>query len=323
MNKKSLFVLKLAIGFTLIFIIFSKIEWNEFLKTLNGINLIFIYIPTMLFFFPSVWLSVLKWTKLLSVHNINLPFKDLYLYYLISTFFNNFLPSTVGGDVSRVAYLKSATSKPTEITASIVMERLSGLIALVFLCLFTSILNPYLIHNLIELHSLLLIFIALIPLLIVVVIYSFLRFGKVNPYIPKFGILTTLQAKLAQLFNAIYYYRHYQSTLVKSFLLSIMFILFGIFSNYLYFLSIGIKVPILELIQIYTIVQLISLLPISINSLGITEGLYIVLFGLIGVSSVDALAVALLGRVLLMLVSLSGGVVFIFREKLITQIESL
>ena len=84
-------------------------------------------------------------------------------------------------------------------------------------------------------------------------------------------------------------------------------------------MSIGIKVPILELIEIYTIVRLISLLPISINSLGITEGLYIVLFGLIGISSVDALTVALLGRVLLMLVSLSGGIVFIFRDKLITQ----
>lgn len=316
-------MLKLVIGFTLISIIFSKIEWNEFLKTLNGINLIFIYIPIMLFFFPGMWLSVLKWTKLLSVHNINLSFRDLYLYYLISTFFNNFLPSTVGGDVSRIAYLKSTTNKPAEITASIFMERLNGLIALIFLFLFTCILNPYLIHNLIELHSLLLIFIALIPFLIAFAIYSFLRFGKVNPYIPKFGILTTLQAKLAQVFNAIYYYRHYQSTLIINLLLSIVFILFGIFSNYLYFLSIGIKVPVLELIQIYTMVRLIALLPISINSLGITEGLYIVLFGLIGVSSVDALTVALLGRVLLMLVSLSGGVVFIFREKLINQVENL
>lgn len=314
-------MLKLVIGFTLIFFIFSKIEWNEFLNTLNGINLVFIYIPIILFFFPSMWLSVLKWTKLLSVYNINLPFKDLYLYYLISTFFNNFLPSTVGGDVSRVVYLKKATNKPAEITASIVMERLNGLIALVFLCLFSIILNPSFIRNLITIHSILLFFIVLMPLLLAAIVYSFLKFGKVNPYIPKFGILTTLQAKLAQVFNAIYYYRHYQSTLIKTLLLSIVFILLGIFSNYLYFLSIGIKVPILELVQIYTIVRIIALLPISINSLGITEGLYIVLFGLIGISSVDALTVALLGRVLLMLVSLSGGVVFIFREKLITDIH--
>lgn len=319
MNKKPTFVLKLLLGLTLIFFIFSKIEWNEFLETLNRINLIFICIPIILFFFPSLWLSVIKWTKLLSVHNINLPFKDLYLYYLIGTFFNNFLPSTVGGDVSRVAYLKTATNKPAEIAASIVMERLNGLIALVFLCLFSFILNPSFIHNLIALHSLVIIFIALLAFLLTVSIYSFLRFGKNAPYIPKFRILTTLQAKIAQVFNAIYYYRHFQSTLIETFLLSIAFILFAIFANYLYFLSIGIKVPILELIQIYTIVRLISLLPISINSLGITEGLYIVLFGLIGISSVDALTVALLGRVLLMLVSLSGGFVFILQDKLFTN----
>lgn len=303
------------------FFIFSKIEWNEFINILNDINLIYIYIPVILFFFPSMWLSVLKWTKLLSVHNIDLPFKNLYMYYLISTFFNNFLPSTVGGDVSRVAYLKDATNKPAEITASIVMERLNGLIALVFLCLFSLILNPFLIRELIALYSSLPIFIILLPILLAVFIYFILSFGKVTPCIPKFGILTTLQAKLSQVSNATCHYRHHQNILIKTFFLSVIFILLGIFSNYLYFLSIGIEVPILELIQIYTIVRVIGLLPISINSLGITEGLYMALFGLIGISSVDALTVALLGRVLLMLVSLSGGVVFIFREKLISNLH--
>ena len=106
-----------------------------------------------------------------------------------------------------------------------------------------------------------------------------------------------------------------------AFLLSIIFILIGVLSTYLYFLSLDIKIPILKLLLIYTIVQLLGLLPISINSLGVTEGSYIILFGLIEISSIDALTVALLGRVLLMLVSLSGGGVFIFRDKLITPLS--
>jgi len=41
--------------------------------------------------------------------------------------------------------------------------------------------------------------------------------------------------------------------------------------------------------------------------------------GFIGISAIDSLTVALLGSVLLMLVSLSGGIIFIFRDKLIIQ----
>ena len=42
--------------------------------------------------------------------------------------------------------------------------------------------------------------------------------------------------------------------------------------------------------------------------------------GLMGISVIDALTVALLGRVVLMLVSLSGGFVFIFQGKLLKKI---
>jgi len=74
-------------------------------------------------------------------------------------------------------------------------------------------------------------------------------------------------------------------------------------------------VPIFELILIYTVVQLMGILPVSINSLGVSEGAFIILFGLVGISSVDALTVALLGRILLMLVSLSGGVLLFLKTK--------
>ena len=42
--------------------------------------------------------------------------------------------------------------------------------------------------------------------------------------------------------------------------------------------------------------------------------------GLIEISAIDALTVALLGRVMLMLVSLSSGFVFIFQDKLLKKI---
>jgi uncharacterized protein (TIRG00374 family) len=150
---------------------------------------------------------------------------------------------------------------------------------------------------------------------VVVTSYSLLRFQKLTNNFSRYRFLATVQSKALIAFNTIYYYRKHKMILLYSLLISIVFILFGAFSNYLYFLSIGIKIPVLALIQVYTIVRLAGMFPISINSLGISEGLYIVLFGIIGISSVNALTVALLARVLLMLASLSGGIVFMFKGR--------
>ena len=312
MKIKLSFFLRLIVGLSLIFFIFSKVEWSEFISIVTRINPIYICIPIILFFFPGVWSSVLKWKQLLSIHGIDMPFKQLYLYYLIGIFFNNFLPTTVGGDISRVHYLNHGINKPAEITSSIIVERLTGVIALVFLTLFSIMLEiSFIFEHPSLLYAVSIFFIILSSIFF---IYKYINFEK---YIPKFKCLSNTKTKIIELYDAIYYYHHNKRVLWMAFLLSIIFILIGVLSTYLYFLSLDIKIPILKLLLIYTIVQLLGLLPISINSLGVTEGSYIILFGLIGISSIDALTVALLGRVLLMLVSLSGGGVFIFRDRLV------
>jgi uncharacterized protein (TIRG00374 family) len=317
MKKGQTFILRLIVGLSLIFFIFSKIEWNEFINTITRINPIFVFIPIILFFFPGVWLSVLKWKKLLAIYNINASFKQLYLYYLIGTFFNNFLPTTVGGDVSRVMYLKRVTNRPAEIAASIIMERLTGFLALIFLGVFSVIFNlSFVLQYPVAVNITMLIFLVLI------IVYLLLRNGTLKKPFCKSRLLILLWGKINEVSEVLYSYRNHKKVLVLTFILSIMFISFGVFSTYLYFLAIAINVPILKLILIYTVVQLMGLLPISINSIGITEGSYIILFGLIGINSVDALTVALLGRVLLMLLSLSGGVAFIFQSKLSDTIKS-
>jgi len=316
MKEKLTFLLKLIIGFSLMVFILYKIEWNEFVSTIIQIKPVFIYIPVLLFFFPSVWLSVLKWKKLLRVYNIDLPFKQLYLYYLIGTFFNNFLPSTVGGDISRVLYLKRATNKTAEITSSIIMERVTGLLALIFLGALSVLFNLSFVIR----HPLLLYLIMLL-FSFVIVMYLLLGNYTIKRHFHNLKFLIPFWGKVAELFEALNKYRNHKKVLLLTTMISIIFTLFGVLATYLYFLSIAIEVPIVELILIYTLVNLIGILPISINSIGLTEGLYIILFGLIGISSVDALTVALLGRVLMMLVSLSGGVVFIFRDRLFIEFD--
>jgi len=194
------------------------------------------------------------------------------------------------------------------------MERLTGLIALVVLNVCILILNLSFVFK----YSLFLYLSTFIFLIVIILLLFFKYRNNIFPkHFLRFGFFSPLKEKIIKLSDAIDCYQHHKKILVAAFLISIIFVLLGVFSTYLYFLSIAIKVPILKLILIYTSVQLAGLLPISINSLGVKEGLFIVLFGLIEINSVDALTVALLGRVLMILVSLSGGIVFIFRKELI------
>jgi len=201
-----------------------------FISTIKRINPIYIYINTILFFFPGVWLSVLKWEKLLKIQDINVPFKQLYLYYLIGTFFNNFLPSTVGGDISRVIYLKRATNKITEITASIIMERFMGLLALIFLGLLSVMFNISFV-----LRFPIIAYIILLLISLVIAVYLLSGNHAVKKYFDNLKFLTPFWKKITGLFEVLYKYREHKKVLISTFIISIFFVMSGVLATYLYF----------------------------------------------------------------------------------------
>ena len=311
MRSRLAFLVKLSVGLSLITFIFSKIEWQSFINTVLRINPVFVIIPMIMFFFPGVWVSVLKWKRLLVAHNISLPFSKLYFYYLIGTFFNNFLPTSVGGDVSRIYYLSGVTNRPAEITSSIFMERLTGVMALFLLstCFLGANISFAFTHpTFLYMESFFLVAFVCLFLLIYYSDRLFTRRSSQSTFYHFLG------SKVIKLVEAIGEYRDNKKLLSEALFLSIGFVLVGVCSTYLYFLSIGITIPLSKLVLIYCLIQLLGLIPISINSLGINEGAFMLLFGALGIKPVDALTVALLGRAILMLASLGGGIAFIFTK---------
>jgi uncharacterized protein (TIRG00374 family) len=103
-------------------------------------------------------------------------------------------------------------------------------------------------------------------------------------------------------------YRERKHTVITSFIVSLIFYATIIVFQYLTFSSLGIDIPFLEVIFIAPVIPLVSLLPISLNGIGVAEGAYVVLYMQLGISPEEALAAALLRRILLLLFSLVGGV---------------
>jgi uncharacterized protein (TIRG00374 family) len=66
-----------------------------------------------------------RWRLLLTAAGVRAPFPVIVRQYFVGIFVNNFLPSTVGGDVAKVYYLGQAHGYRS-VTASVAMDRVLG-----------------------------------------------------------------------------------------------------------------------------------------------------------------------------------------------------
>jgi hypothetical protein len=97
--------------------------------------------------FVGVVLSAWRWQRVLLLFDEHVPLRTLTAHYLVGLFVGNVLPSTVGGDVVRVARASGSVSSSSVSFASVVLERLTGFIALPLLVLVGFAIRPSLLDH--------------------------------------------------------------------------------------------------------------------------------------------------------------------------------
>src|SRR5687768_4952852 len=74
-----------------------------------------------------------RWGVLLAAQNVRLPFRALTSSFLVANFFNNFLPSNIGGDVVRITDTAGPAGSRTLATTVVLLDRGLGLMGLVLI----------------------------------------------------------------------------------------------------------------------------------------------------------------------------------------------
>ena len=74
--------------------------------------------------------SAVRWGLLLRAQHVRLPYSFLTQSFLVATFFNNFLPSNIGGDVVRITDTAKAAGSKTLATTVVLIDRGIGLLGL-------------------------------------------------------------------------------------------------------------------------------------------------------------------------------------------------
>ncbi len=125
--------LKFIVSGVALYIVFQNIDWQETKRIFLSTNLFFIFVATVFFVL----------SKVASAFRLNHYFRNIELYistnynlrlYLIGMFYNLFLPGGIGGDGYKVYLLnKQFGTGIKPLVSATLLDRISGLVALVFL----------------------------------------------------------------------------------------------------------------------------------------------------------------------------------------------
>jgi glycosyltransferase 2 family protein len=262
--------------------------------------------------FGAAVISVYRWRLLLRAQGATLPGRFLMQSYMIGFFFNNFLPSTVGGDASRAYDCYRATGGNQGAMSSVLVDRLLGLLALATLALVCLPLATPVAAHLPGL-SLWLGFAALGVAALIGAIFFAPPSQRLAPAAASLPL--RLRRGLAVVAAAFDLYRGRWRTLLAAFALSLLLQLSVVLYYILVAEALGLSVPKLDFGLIVPLVLFIVMLPISLNGLGLRENAFAVILGFYGVATADAVALAWLVYAGTLLFTLIGGLVYATRRR--------
>src|SRR5581483_9378948 len=113
----------------LLALLFSKVDVAQLWASVKRAS-----VPWMLaaiaMYFTTVIAATWRWRLLLNAQGVHLGGRTLLGSYLVATFFGNFLPSNIGGDVIRIRDTAKPAASKTLATAVVLTDRVIGVIGL-------------------------------------------------------------------------------------------------------------------------------------------------------------------------------------------------
>ncbi|OIO38178.1 MAG: hypothetical protein AUJ72_02985 [Candidatus Omnitrophica bacterium CG1_02_46_14] len=266
----------------------------------------------VIIFVATVFIMAKRLEMVFKAEEIPIKFTDVSNLSFVGFFFNNFLPTSVGGDIVKALCAARVTGEPVKSVTSVLMDRIFGL--------FTFIMIPS--------FSLLFFVKEIQDPRVPVLVYSFLacslffffllfnrNIARRFKFIEVFLNYFKLGAKVRKIYDGLHKFKNHKMLIVKALFLSVAGQSLNIFVLYLMAVAMGVQASLTNLFYFFLlvpVVHLISMVP-SLNGLGVREWAYIQFltphFG-----REYAAAIGVLWLALLFLLSLIGGVIYFLRH---------
>jgi len=245
LKKKIKVALKIVISIALIYLVLRNIDTSKLFDTIKKSNIWWLFVA-FIFFNLSKIVSAIRLNWYFKDCGVNLSTKTNLILYYIGMFYNLFLPGGIGGDGYKIYLLKKRfNTKVSKLLQATVLDRLSGLIALLFLAALLFIFSKY--GTLYPLLKWLAVAVAIVIYPIFIYIHKRLFKGFLT-YLKQ----TTLYGLLVQILQ----------------LITAIFII----------LALKDSVPIVEFLFLFLFSSVVAVLPLTIGGVGARE--FTFLYGL-------------------------------------------
>ncbi len=264
-------------------------------------------------YFLMILTSAWRWGLLLAAQGVAVPARTLTGSFLVATFFNNFLPSNIGGDVVRITDSARIARSKTLAATVVLIDRGVGLLGLVLLAAVaaTASVGEGMPQGPIPAWALWVVFVVgavaaapalLAPGLLVRALGPLRRF---NP--------DWVGARLERLFDVLVRFKETPAALAGCFVgaLIVQALLVAFYAAVAH--AIGVHVSPWYLAVVVPVSFLVQMVPLSLNGFGVRELTFSFYFARVGLPTEAAIVISLIGAGLVMLFSLSGAAVYVVR----------
>jgi glycosyltransferase 2 family protein len=278
---------------------------TNYLKSLSPLAITLILVCILL----SVFVSGLKWHALLPLNKVSIIRTTR--IFNIGLFFNNFLPSSIGGDGMRIYLINKEGIRKSISASSVILDRLFASLTLAGLGFFSSIFATH--FNIIAFSMFAVLFV------IVGIMISLILNGWIPGFINKKESM--VKNKLQSLIDAARDVRNNKAAIAKNLVLGAVFQIFVALVIGAIFLGLNFEVPgFIDLMYISTATSVLAMIPLGVNGYGLREGAYIYLLQAYGYNISQALSISVTFAVMVSLFSFLGGLDYVLAH--ITNIFS-
>lgn len=297
----------MVVSLLLIGLLVYNVEWDSFLENFEKLSAWALFIVLVVFTvqFP---ISAFKWKVALDIHQLDYSFGFLLKIICIGFFFNNFLPTSIGGDAYRVVRTMPEDGFKSRAVSAVLLERIIGFAALLLLGFIGGAITLMEGHNeLVITYMVICVGGGITVVLLTILFWSGALAGLVERIknIKKLEILTHnlghISKSPGKLFNVV--------------MVSIVFQVLAIIAIGVLFDALGSGADYAKYALMAAVVGLAGILPISINGIGVIEGAFVFSATQLGIGYNEAIISAFMLRILVLPLSMICGFIYLWETR--------
>lgn len=296
--------LRVIVTAVLLAVLVTKINPEDLLPARRHLSTVAFLVAGLLLTALGIVLSAWRWQRVLEVFDVRVPLRTLTKHYFAGQFVGNVLPSTIGGDVLRVSRGTATTGSGSVAFASVVLERLTGFIALPLLVFTGFLLRPSLLDNNNAWIALAIAVGTLALLAVILVVAGHQRLAG------RFADNENWTRFLGGVHIGVNRLRHQPSDAIGVLGAAVVYQASVVAAVYCAVQALGISIPTAAVIAFIPAVAMGQTLPLSVSGFGVREGLLVLLLHPLGVSTSAAVALGLFWYGMLLVVSFAGAPAF-------------